>query len=182
MADPIAADCHTDFMPAAHSSGHRPLSDIRYVVMHDTEGGTSRSIAQYFQSQSAGGSAHLTVDDNACYRSLGNDVIPWGAPGANQHGFHIEQCGYAKWSAVIWKSHLNTLKRAAYKAAFHCHKFGLPPVFIRAAELQQGAEGITTHAECTKAFGGSHTDPGALWPRTLFMAFVKKYYDELSNV
>lgn len=148
--------------------------------MHDTEGGTAKGVAEYFSGSKAEGSATLVVDDKDCYRCLADTTIPYGAPGANTNGFHIEQCGYARWSLVIWKRHINTLRRAAYKAALHCHKFNIPPVFVAAKGLKNGQKGITTHAECTKAFGGDHTDPGKLWPRPLFMLLVHRYFKALS--
>lgn len=172
---PITTPCRKDFYPAFHSSGTRRLTDIKWVVLHSTEGGTAESVARYFQSPSAGGSTHLVVDDKECQRCLANGAVSWGAKGANYAGFHIEQCGYAKWSAVVWKSHLATLKRAAYLAALHCDKFGIPARFVKAADLQAGRPGITTHVECSKAFGGSHWDPGPAWPRFLFMALVRRY-------
>src|SRR6476659_2690471 len=175
---PINSVCNRKYMrePLDGKASHKNI-----IVLHDTEGGTAESIARYFQHNS-GGYTHLVVDDKDCYRCLENLDIPRGAPGANSLGFHIEQCGYAKWSLVIWKTHLNTLKRAAYKTALHCHKLNIPPVFIKAPELKQGAKGITTHAECTKAFGGSHTDPGPGWPRYLFMGYVRTYYRQLGRL
>lgn len=149
--------------------------------MHDEEAPTAQAAASWFENPDSRGSAHLCVDDNICYRTLENEQVPWAAPGANLHGFHIEQAGYAKWSAVIWQKHMRTLNRAAYKAAYHCHKFGIPPVFVKASGLKDGKKGITTHAECTKAFGGDHTDPGLLWPRVLFMSRVKFYYAQIGN-
>jgi hypothetical protein len=93
--DPIAADCRLTYR-AAHDSGHRGLSEVRLIVMHDTEGGSAESVARYFSTGAATGSAHLVV-------------------------------------------------------------------------------------ECTKAFGGTHTDPGRLWPRTFFMGRVRSYYFALVN-
>jgi hypothetical protein len=180
MTDTIKADCHTTYR-AFHDSGPRDTAVIIWVVMHSTEGGTAESVARYFTSRLAGGSTQLVVDDDACYRCLPNDVIPWGAPGANTKGFHIEQCGYAHWTAAEWAAHDRTLDRAAYKAAFHCHKFGIPPVFVGHAGLLARHPGITTHAECTKAFGGDHTDPGLGWPRAVFMAKVQGFYAGLSG-
>jgi hypothetical protein len=122
------------------------------------------------------------VDDASCYRTLDNDQVPWGAKGANYAGFHIEQCGYAKWSAVIWKKHMNTLRRAAYKTALHCHYFNIPVRWVPAAGLKAGTKGITTHAECSKAFGGDmHHDPGKGWPRVLFMGLVSYYHAKLAK-
>jgi hypothetical protein len=168
---------------AKRNSGSRPLSAIRLVVLHDTEGGTAKTIARYFASPTAGGSAHLVVDDTSCYRCLPNTVVPWGAPGANTQGFHIEQCGYAKWTNIIWSTkHRATLERAAYKTALHCRKFGIPPYFLTADELKKGKTGVTTHRECSLAFGGTHSDPGPGWPRWWFMRRVRSYYKGLQDV
>lgn len=180
MAEPLDTNCHRDYR-AVHTSGRR-TGNPTLIVMHDTEGGTAQSIARYFSTVASGGSAHLVIDDQTCYRCLDDNQIPWAAPGANLNGFHIEQCGYAKWTTVIWKlSHIRTLRRAAYKAAFHCKKFGIPPRFVWADGIRAGKKGITTHAEVTKAYPklGSHTDPGPGWPRLLFMSLVKLYYSQL---
>lgn len=181
----IASPCNTRYR-AYRDSGLRPLSAIRWIVMHDTEGGTAESIAHYFASSAAQGSAHLVVDDTSCYRTLPNNRIPWGAPGANINGFHIEQCGYAKWTNLIWsKTHRATLERAAYKCALHCRKFGIPPYFVDYKGLRANKFGVTTHAEVTKAFpklGGSHTDPGPGWPRYWFMLRVRYHHQRLDNV
>lgn len=180
MADNITSVCSTEFT-AKHHSGKRPLSVILWVVIHDTEGGSARAIAAYFQRAptSDTGSTHLVIDDISCYRTLGNDMIPWAAPGANTQGFHIELCGYAKWTNLIWQHHRQELDRAAYKTALHCRKFNLPPYFVTAPGLRAGQRGVTTHAECTKAFGGSHTDPGFGWPRWWFMRRVRYHYKRL---
>lgn len=180
VAKPITASCNTEFH-AFHKSGRRPLSVIDLIVMHATQGGTSRSVGSYFSTPSSGGSAQLVVDDYDCYRCLNDDEIPWGAPGANYNGFHIEQCGWSKWLTAVWsKTHRRTLMRAAYKAAYHAKKYGIKVRFLTAANLKSGMRnGVTTHAECTKAFGGNHTDPGTGWPRVLFMAFVRGYYVSL---
>lgn len=173
--DPITAACRRDYK-AVHSSGKRNVKDVIWIVMHDEEAKTAAAAASWFANPKSAGSAHICTDDNVCYRTLDNDETPWAAPGANTKGFHIEQAGYAAWSAVIWKSHMKALNRAAFKAAYHCHLFNIPPRFLWAADLKAGKKGITTHAECTKAFGGSHTDPGKGWPRRLFLQRVRYYY------
>lgn len=157
--------------------GRRPISTVKWIVLHDTEGGTAESVARYFRGNSSG-YTHLVVDDKDCYRCLENAAIPRGAHGANTDGFHIEQCGYAKWSLVVWQKHRATMERAAFKTALHCKVFGIPPVFVKAAGLKVGRKGVTTHAECSKAFGGTHWDPGPLWPRFWFMRRVRAYYNE----
>ena len=182
MADPIKAPCKRDYFPAYRTSGTRKPSEIRWIVLHSTEGGTAKSVARYFQSEDSGGSTHLVVDDKECQRCLPDGTVSWGAKGANRYGFHIEQCGFARWTEEEWREHDKTLRRAAYKTALHCMKFGIPARFVYAAALVQGKSGITTHVECSRAFGGSHWDPGSGWPRDLFMRWVKEYLKELTPV
>ena len=181
MADAIKAPCSREFYKAYHigKDSPRKLKEIIWIVLHDEEAATARAAATYFKSSKSGGSAHLCVDDNECYRCLANEDIPWGAPGANTQGFHIEQAGFAKWSAVIWRSHLRTLKRAAYKSALHCKQFDIPVQFCLAADLKRNKPGITTHREVSKAFDGDHSDPGPFYPTTLFMYWCRRYRREL---
>lgn len=172
---PIGANCLKTYK-ARHHSGTRPLSAISLVVIHSTEGGTAEGAARWFANPASGGSTHLVVDDNVCYRTLEDNQIPWGARGANYNGFHIEQAGYAHWTTTLWsKTHRRTLERAAFKTALHCKRYGIPMRFVTADGLRRGVSGVTTHVECSRAFGGSHYDPGAKWPRWLFMNLVRAY-------
>jgi len=174
-SQPVAATCDTTY-EAKRTSGTRPLSAITLIVMHSTEGSTARGAASWFANPKSKGSAHLCVDDNICFRTLKDTQIPWGAKGTNYSGFHIEQAGYAKWTSYIWsKTHRNTLNRAAFKTALHCKRYGIPVRWVAAGGLRLGVSGITSHNECSKAFGGTHWDPGSGWPRVLFLTLVRGY-------
>ena len=180
--NPIESNCGTQFH-ARRNSGKRPLNQIWWVVQHSTEGPTARGAASWFSNPASQGSAHRCMDNNECYRTLGDDEIAWGAPGANYHGLHNEQAGYAKWTTLIWsKQHRLLLERDAYKTAIDCRKYKIPPYFRVAVKLKQGIKGVTTHWECTQAFGGSHYDPGKGWPRYYFMLRVRYHYKRLSHV
>lgn len=187
---PIRATCSKRYR-ASRTSGTRGIERIRWIVLHDAEAPDAESVALFFSKPQATGSAHLVVDDDHCFRTLDNEDIPWGASSAfqaNLHGFHIEQCGFARWSSTAWLLHRATLNRAAYKTALHCKLFDIPPVFVFAAQLPN-VDGITTHREVTLAskridpeHAGNydHTDPGIFWPRRWFMDRVRAYYAELS--
>src|SRR3972149_4306473 len=84
------------FRRAVHDSGPRKASSIRLVVLHSAEGTTAAGVASFFAG-SAQASTQLAVDDRECWRMLPDLVIPWGAPGANSDGLHVEICGFAKW-------------------------------------------------------------------------------------
>jgi hypothetical protein len=170
----ITAPCKRTYR-AVHTSGKRTPGNVLWIVLHDEESDTALNAARWFANPDSSGSAHLCVDEAECYRTLDNDDIPWGAHGANEHGFHIEQAGYAAWSSVLWLRHMRTLKRAAYKTALHCKAFGIPTTFVTAAGLKRNVPGVTTHRECSKAFGGTHSDPGLFWPHRTFMRYVREY-------
>jgi hypothetical protein len=127
----------------------------------------------------SGGSAHLCVDDTICYRTLENDDIAEGAPGANSHGFHIEQAGFAKWSTVVWDGTFarSNGPRTRPRCTASCSTY---PAGVRVrVGLEKTQPGVTTHREVTKAFGGTHSDPGPFWPRRRFMRLVREFHAEL---
>ena len=178
----ITDPCKKTFFPAYHNSGTRPLSAVTLIVLHSTEGGTAPSVARYFQEASSGGSAHIVVDDKGCQRCVADTTIPWGAPGANDQGFHIEQCGYAAWTAHQWEQHLPELHRVAYKVAAASKRFRIPIRFCTPTDLAAGKRGVTTHHAVSrwqtaiKAPGDhSHTDPGDGYPIDLVLALAAHY-------
>jgi N-acetylmuramoyl-L-alanine amidase-like protein len=177
-SQPIDAACSRQYT-AVRQSGTRSLSQIGLIVIHCTQSNSARSSAQWFVNTRAQGSAHLVVDDVECFRTLDSNIIPWGAKGANTRGFHIEIAGFAQWSKQDWMKHSQALRRAAYKAAVHAVKFGIPIRMLTAQQLKAGHKGFVTHALCTKAFGGSHTDPGSHCPTEQLMAWAKEYADQL---
>jgi hypothetical protein len=159
----INSDCDKRFFPAYHQSGTRELSDIYWIGLHDEEAASAAGSASYFRDPKSGGSAHICVDDIECYRSLANETIPWAMASApqlqaNLHGWHIEQAGFAKWSLIVWKKHIATLRRAAFKAAYHgiLFKHPQPVQFVTAADLiayGRGGplkKGITTHGKSAR--------------------------------
>lgn len=186
---PLSASC-TLGPRAYHQSGSRPLSDIRLLVLHSTEGpvgvNAAKDVAQYFSTPAAGGSAHVVIDDQTCYRCLPNTIIPWAAPDANANGVHFEMCGYAAWTKLEWLRHLPTIKRTAYKVAQHAHAYGIPLEFVKAPGLIAGKTGVTTHREVS-AYGlqanlagdHSHTDPGTGFPMGLFLWYAKRYLKQV---
>lgn len=171
----ITAPCSRKYT-AAHCSGTRPVSVIRWVVLHSTEGDTAAGAASWFQNPASRGSAHIVVDDDTCFRTLNNDQVPWAAIGANVKGFHIEMAGHAAWTRAQWLAHDRELHRCAFKLALHCKVFGVPLRWVGPLRLRAGWKGVTTHADCTKAFGGDHTDPGPNFPKDVLMRYARDYY------
>ena len=166
---------------ARHDSGPRSKSQLKWIVLHSTEGGTAESVARFFAT-TAEASTQLVVDDKECYRMVPDLVIPWGAPGVNTGGLHIEQCGYARWSKAEWLKHEHTLQRSAAKAARWAHMYGIPLRWVGPIGLRLGRKGVTTHADASKAFTpGGHTDPGPGFPKDQWMRWARAYLADLQK-
>ena len=185
--------------PDKHSgTGNRPI--IR-IVIHSTvspcEPGGARNIARYFQSPSAGGSAHYCIDPSEVIQSAYDSVVAWHAP-PNPHSLGNEMCdipgpvpgdppGSARYKALrrSWRwvrpNQQKMLKRTAELTARQCLHFGIPIQFLKPADLRAGMRGITTHANVSAAWGQStHWDPG-FWPRRRFMRLVRKYAKQIER-
>lgn len=183
MATPYSAPC-TVGPRAANDSGSRTAKSIRLVVIHSAEaadslgGDTSaEGVANYFSRPSTQASTHLAVDRDSCVRMLPDLVIPWGAPGANSDGLHVEICGYAKWSKAEWLERETILRRAAWKAAKWCWQYNIAARWLSDKQLANGtSRGLTTHVQVTRVFKrGTHWDPGPEFPRATFIKWVNEY-------
>src|SRR4051812_20418039 len=115
----IRSDCDPRYK-AAHDSGPRKKADIKYVVIHCTEGDTAVGAASWFANEHSEGSANLVVDEEICYRCVPDLRIPWAAPPLNKAGLHIEIAGHVSWSRERWLNSGLALQRAAYKTAHRC--------------------------------------------------------------
>lgn len=169
-----------DSYTAVHTSGARKPSDIKWVVIHSTEGDTAQGAAAWFENPLSGGSANLVVDDFHCYRTVPDLVVPWAAPPLNTQGFHIEIAGYARWSRQQWLVRPTRLHRAAYKAALRCKRYGIPVRQVGWLGLKLGRQGICSHNAVSKAWHLSdHHDPGDGFPWREFIDWTRSYYDAL---
>lgn len=178
--NPYAANCK--LKRAAHDSGPRKAKSIRLVVIHSAETTSAAGVANFFAS-TAQASTQLTADQKECWRMLPDLVIPWGAPGANSDGLHIEICGYARWSREEWLHHEKTLRRAAWKAAKWCWLYDIPPRWLSNSQLANGvSRGLTTHKQVSDVFKrGTHWDPGPHFPKDTFIKWVKQYLSDIKE-
>lgn len=178
-----------DSIQAVHHGGTRELvpGRIRLIVLHSTEGDTAASAANWFAADASGGSAHLVVDDGACYRTLPDNVVPWGAKGGrvNEDGLHIEMAGHAvddpktgakAYTRDQWLAHSAMLEKAAAIVQNWARAYNVPMVFLTVNDLRaqgENARGITTHEQVTRAFGvDDHMDPGDAFPIDVLMRKV----------
>ena len=158
---------------------------IDWIVLHDMEapekGGTAESCAAYFASGSGGrkASAHYACDSDSVVQCVRDQDVAYGAPGANARGLHIEHAGYASQGRDGWADAYSTAMlrdQSAVLCAALCARYGIPARFVDAAGLKRGDKGITTHAECSKAFKpGGHTDPGPDFPLPTYLFWVNSH-------
>jgi N-acetylmuramoyl-L-alanine amidase len=165
---------------AKHDSGPRTASSIKHIVIHSTEGGTASSNASFFAT-TAEASTQLVIDDKEVWRTVPDLVIPWGAPGVNSDGLHIEHAGFAKWSRDEWLSHDRMLRLSAANAAKWAWQYKIPRRWLTVDELKTGTRGFCCHVDATKAFpnNSGHSDPGLGFPRDVYMGYVNDYYAAL---
>lgn len=178
--------------PPAHSTfgENKP---IKRIVIHSTVSpcvpGGAVKIANYFRSNSAGGSAHYVVDPEETIQAAYDSVICWHAP-PNEGSIGIEMCDMpgaepsVKKGGELWKrlkaswrwrndNQKKMLRRTAKLTAQLCLAYNIPIQWLGPGDLKRGMRGITSHNNVSEAFGQStHWDPG-WWPRKKFMWLVQ---------
>ena len=160
---------------ALRTSGTRELSRIRLIVLHSAEALSAEAVGRWFADPRAQGSAHFGVDQDSIQRYLPLRAVPWGAPGVNSDGVHIEQCGYARWTRDGWLRRDEMLDRVAWLMAVLARRLDIPLRSLSDEELRRGERGVTTHRQCTLVYGGTHTDPGAGYPLDWVLARARHY-------
>lgn len=160
-------------LEAKNHGGKRDLQKLKWIVIHSTENDSASGTARYFQQPTATGSTHFVVGEDSVWRTLPDIIEPWGAPGANRDGLHVELVGYAKFSKEDWLKRIKTLEKAAQIVSNWCGQYNIPKQFVSASGLVNNIKGITTHAEVSKAFKKTdHTDPGINFPMAYFISLL----------
>lgn len=169
--------------PAAHTSAgnNKP---IHRIVIHCTvspcEEGGARKTAAYFNSPSAGGSAHYIVDPGEVVQDVYDGVIAWHAPpNPNSIGIELTDAliseAWDQKNAARWKDdrHQRMLTRAADLVAQLALAYDVPIVKLSSADLLAGKHGICGHVDVSQAWHQStHWDPGTAFPWEDFMSMV----------
>lgn len=166
---------------AAHDSGKRTADPI-WIILHSTEGNTAAGAASWFANEASAGSTQIVVDAKEGFRCVPDDVIAWGASGANALGLHCEFAAYAAWKRLQWlrKGYRDALKRGAYQVAKWSLKYDIPVEYLDATDLVEQVPGISFHYVVQQAFPSSgHSDPGPFFPKRTFARMVRKYRREL---
>ena len=170
---------HLPFVQAAHFHSGRQGKPIKLLVIHTMEAPerneTAENVAQYFKTTPTLASAHFCIDNNSIVQCVHDNDTAFAAPGANNTGLHFEHAGYAAQSAQNWSDAYSddmlwlSARLVAAKAALH----GIPIAWLSPSDLSAGKKGITSHRNCTQAFGGSHTDPGVNFPIQRYLTYVQ---------
>jgi hypothetical protein len=161
------------------------VGDLRWIVVHDTDGGPFAANAALWFTQpipienDGPGSTQLVVGRDGCWRTLPDDVVPYGVGSpTNEQGLHIEFAGQASWARDEWEAEKTTLDLGAQALANWSAWYGIPLQFVDAAGLLAGVPGVTTHLEALKAFPnpkyGGHFDPGPGFPMDDLLARASK--------
>lgn len=150
-------------------------------MIHSTEGGSAESVAAMFHRADARASTHLVIDNRETYICVPDLVVPWGAPGVNSSGLHIEHCGFAAWSRGEWEKYPRMLDQSARRAAMWAWAYNIPTNLLTAGEVASGRSGFLTHATASRAFNtpGGHTDPGAGFPLDSYLVAVRRYVSRI---
>jgi N-acetyl-anhydromuramyl-L-alanine amidase AmpD len=160
---------------------------VRGVVLHCTDtpemGDRAERCARYFATIPADApkhkraSAHFAVDEDSIVQCVPEDRIAYGAKGANRFRIHIEHAGLARQTREQWldAAGISMLDRSAQLLAEIAERWQFPIVWVDAEALKHSAAGVTTHRECTIAFGGSHHDPGLFFPLEDYLARARQY-------
>jgi hypothetical protein len=165
----------------------------RVIVIHCTEGATAAGAATWFADKRSTGSTHVVVDDGACFRTVEDDRIAYGAHPFNRDAMHIEIAGFARWTRDEWLQRDARIRRAARVIASWVRKYEIQTRLLVRDDLLRGpgdaVRGITTHAAIDAACGnkpgtqvcggaGDHWDPGPGFPIDLLLQYVGEMLDE----
>lgn len=150
----------------------------RLIVLHSTEGhereGQALQVANWFANKAAPkfpapqASAHYVVDNKEVIQCVQHADKAWHAREANPISIGIEIVGKHSQTAAEWNDvySIDALENVSELLARLSVELSIPLRFVDADGILKGQRGVTTHAECTKAYKvrGGHTDPGPNFP------------------
>jgi len=180
------------FIQAMHYRAVNPGRHIQLIVLHSMEsqekGDTAENVAKWFARGADGNavSAHYCIDADSIVQCVQTKDIAFAAPSANRNGIHLELAGRARQDRNDWTDEYSKAvldNAAALCALVLMPKYNILPVFLKWKRLADtktntNIKGLTTHAECSKVFGGTHWDPGPGFPEDYFLEAIMRVYQE----
>lgn len=161
-------------MTLAHAgnwSAGRGGNAIVWVVVHCTDAPYQddypTQLGTYWARVDVEVSTHYGVSDTEVHQYVAHADAAYSARDpANARGVHIEFAGLSAWTRAEWLAHDAMLVRGALLITQVAAAHGIPvgTRLLTAGELHDRATGLTCHADLTKAFTGTHTDPGPGFP------------------
>lgn len=156
-----------------------PQADVTRIVIHGTvsptQRGGARNVARYFQTASAGGSAHYVADPGEIIACVNEETIAAHAP-PNTGSIGVELCDPVAGDGDRWADpdHIAMLGLTAELVRDIAGRWHVPLVWLSPENLRAGNRGITSHANVSAAWHRTdHTDPGPDFPVDGFMQLVR---------
>lgn len=134
----------------------------RIIVLHDTEGGSPRSVVSTLKTRRYG--VHWIIGQNAAtIRGNNSTDALWHVGDYNSEAVGIEQCGFASFTHSRWMQNPWQLLECAWIVAWEAQRHGIPLELVTPSAPGDGTTGVTTHSRLGTA-GGGHHDPGVGYP------------------
>jgi hypothetical protein len=164
-----------------NNGGRRPLSDIKGIALHTTEGHDRPGISDLaglgdFFNGSVQSSSHVAVDgEGHSARYVPDGRKAWTQAAYNGSMLSVEQIGFAAWPRKFWRRYRNPqLRKTAQYIAYWSKKYDIP---IRRGKVAGGSvtkSGVFRHSDFG-ALGGNHGDPGRGYPMHYVLHLARKY-------
>lgn len=168
----------------------RKLGEVKWIVLHSTEGPrvkrAARGVAEWFAGRQAPqASAHYVIDADEVILCVPEPSIAWTQGKANPKAIGLEIVGKAAMTREQWLDEYGEqqLDRVARLVAEIAYKWNLPLVAVDAEGVRRDDQGVTTHYAITRAYSvvGGHTDPGPGFPMDWLLDRASFYLTELQG-
>lgn len=165
--------------PDSWDAGRQGFSII-WIIVHCTaqayQDNYPERLGQYWSRPPTGDpvSVHYGISDTQTYQYVWHEDTAYQArnPG-NLRGVGIEFSGLASYPPSVWAEHDAMLRRGGILVSQIAAKHGIPLRYTSDDDLRNRRPGITTHAQLTRVFGGTHTDPGPGFPLNTLLIYAQ---------
>ncbi|WP_135853871.1 N-acetylmuramoyl-L-alanine amidase [Halorussus salinus] len=165
--------------PSNYSAANRGPSDVRWIILHVTEGSYEGTIS-WFKDPASNVSTHYVIENDGTgeiTKMLNRDDIGWhaGNGGYNDTSLGFEHEGYTDQTTFTDALYRSSAKTVRYLA----DKFNIPltrPSGVAPCDPYDGVGGIIGHHQVpdpNDCGWNSHTDPGSTWDWGTYMNYVQ---------